>query len=218
MCLYGATFFSTTQESVSGSDNAISGVTVLFSFFISKHSWCACLDLAGQCDRISQVGISRQTLPVQPGPLAWPLSLCQPPCAAKTPWVSHNRYIFSLPELKWRECWTWARAGRAAGPQGAQNKPLRGPSNGNNSSPFFSQGRPGFSSLLLPDTLSASSPCTPVFLLLGAHSHRGHASPLLYAVLIPGPIVTDQKACVPVPYALARTAGCLSLGRERGSQ
>lgn len=76
VCLYEATFFPTTQESVSGSDNVISGVTVLFSFLISRHYWCACLVLAGQCDRISWVGISRQTLPVQPGSLAWPLSLC----------------------------------------------------------------------------------------------------------------------------------------------
>ena len=84
--------------------------------------------------------------------------------------------------------------------------------------PFSSQGRPVFSSLLLPATLSASSPYTPVFLLLRAHSDSGHASPLLYAVLVPGSIVTDQKAWVPVPDALAREAGCLSLGRERAFQ
>lgn len=50
------------------------------------------------------------------------LSLCQTTLSAKSPWVSRNRYILSLPELRWRVCWTWARAGRAAGPQGGSEQ------------------------------------------------------------------------------------------------
>lgn len=72
-------------------------------------------------------GISVWTLPVQPECLAWPLFLCQLTCLAKAPWVSRNRYSSSLPELKRRVGWTWARARRAAGPHGGQNKALRGP-------------------------------------------------------------------------------------------
>ena len=72
-------------------------------------------------------GIPMWTMPVQPECLAWPLFPCQPTCLAKAPWVSRNRYSSSLPELKWRVGWTWARAGRAAGPHGGQNKALRGP-------------------------------------------------------------------------------------------
>lgn len=36
------------------------------------------------------------------------------------------------------------------------------------------------------------------------HSENGHASSLLY-VLVPGPVVTDQKARVPIPDAVEKT-------------
>lgn len=84
--------------------------------------------------------------------------------------------------------------------------------------PFFSPVQPGFTSLLVPDTPSTSSHYISVFLLLRACSDSGHASPLLYAVLVPGPTVTDQKACVPIPDALVRESDCLSLGQERVHQ
>lgn len=81
-------------------------------------------DLDGQveCDGTSRVGVNRQTLSVQPKSLAKPLSLPAMDLA-KAPWVSSNRDISHLPELKCRVCWAWARAGRAAGPHGVGTKP-----------------------------------------------------------------------------------------------
>lgn len=71
--------------------------------------------------------------------------------------------------------------------------------------PFFPQGSPGFSSRLLPDTISVSFLYIPVFLPPRTHNENGHASSLLHAVLVPGPVVTDQKARVPIPDALEKT-------------
>lgn len=132
------------------------------------------------------------------------LSVCPTTPSAKTPWVSRNRYIFRLPELKRRVCWTWARAGRAAGPQGGQNKALRGPGNGDSSSLATSPFLSGVTWFLI-----STSPWYPFsllslhssFLPLRAHHDNGHASPLFYAVLVLGPIVTDQKARVPIADA-----------------
>lgn len=40
------------------------------------------------------------------------------------------------------------------------------------------------------------------------------AHSLLYAVLVPGPVVTDQKVCVPIPDDLEKESGCLNLDQE----
>lgn len=143
--------------------------SVLFSFNISKNYLRAHLILSGLCAEAPRVGIPMQTRSVHPERLAWPLSLCQPTHLAKAPCVSRNRYSSSLPVLKRRVDWMWARAGRAAGPQGGQNKVQRGPWERRElfscHPPFFS-GRPGFSSLLLLDAVLVTFLSIPVFFCL----------------------------------------------------
>lgn len=150
--------------------------SVLFSFIIRKNHLYACLILADQCDGT--------TPPPQGHPRV------DPACATRMPGlaslsvpahllsqgslVSRNRYSSSLPELKWRVGWTWARAGRAAGPHGGQNKALRGPWECTQlfSHPsLFFQWQPGFSSLLfLPDAVLVIFLYSPVFFCLPEHT------------------------------------------------